>query len=317
MRKAPALLVTLALATAACTCGPRPGVKDTAAPSWPADAVLSASAVTPTTATLSWPAASDTPPAPLPPSAPLRYRLFRDGALVSETFALTADVTGLQLGEGHVFKVEAGDSSDNWTSDGPEADVAGAPLAPKAPPLDPTVATTVCEATQFLYTGADAVQQGVTPGSLRCAAVALLRGRVSSATGEGLGGVRVSIQGHPEWGFTFTRGDGQLDFVAEAGQHTVDYQRSGHFPAQRVVTLRARQWGHAPPVTLVTKDKRATELTTTAGGLHASTPRTDKDGTRNTWLYFPPGTQSSLRFADGGTRALPTLHVRATEYTVG
>ena len=306
--RARALLATLlTLTLPACACGPG---KDTTAPTWPADAVLRASSVTPASASLSWPAASD--PSPL-----VRYRLFRDGALLTESSALIFDVTGLQLGEGHVFKVEAGDASDNWTSNGPEADVAGAPPTPKAPPLDLTVATNVCEATRFLYTGPDAIQQGVTPGSLRCKFVALMRGRVSSTTGEGLGGVRVAIQGHPEWGFTFTQGDGQFDFVVEQGQHTVDLRRSGHFPAQRIARLRAGQWGHSPPVTLLKRDQQVSELSPMKGGLHTSTPQSDKDGTRNTWLYFPPGTQTSLRFADGGTQAISTVHVRATEYTVG
>jgi len=308
MRTTPALLSMVAVAVGACS--PPQTPKDTTPPHWPRDAVISASSVTPGTAALSWPAAADT-------SSPLRYRLFRDGALAVETAALTADVADLVLGEGHVFKVEAGDSSDNWTSDGPAADVAGAPPAPRAPPLDSTVATTVCEATRFLYTGADAIQQGVIPGSLRCQAVAGLRGRVSASTGEGLGGVRVAIQGHPEWGFTLTQGNGQFDFVVEGGQHTIDFQRSGHLPAQRVVTVRAGRWGHPPPITLLKKDSRVTEVAPMTGGLHTSTPQTDKDGTRNTWLYFPPGTQTSLRFADGGSMSLSSIHVRATEYTVG
>ena len=122
-------VLVMAMLGAACTCGPGP--KDTTPPTWLPDAALRASSVTPTFATLSWPAASDASP-------PVRYRLSRNGAVVSESSALSLDVTGLHLGAGEVFKVEAGDSFDNWTSNGPEADVAGAPPTPKAPPLDLT-----------------------------------------------------------------------------------------------------------------------------------------------------------------------------------
>src|SRR2546429_6843850 len=44
---------------------------------------------------------------------------------------------------------------------------------------------------------------------------------------------------------------------------------------------------------------------------------TDDAGTRRTTLLFPPGMQAALVMPDGSTRPLTTLHVRATEYTIG
>src|SRR5207249_6331515 len=44
---------------------------------------------------------------------------------------------------------------------------------------------------------------------------------------------------------------------------------------------------------------------------------TDTDGTRQATLLVPQGTQAQLTFANGTTQALTSLHVRATEYTVG
>ena len=44
---------------------------------------------------------------------------------------------------------------------------------------------------------------------------------------------------------------------------------------------------------------------------------TDADGTRQATLFFPQGTQAQMYLPDGTTQPLTTLHVRATEYTIG
>jgi len=44
---------------------------------------------------------------------------------------------------------------------------------------------------------------------------------------------------------------------------------------------------------------------------------TDVDGARQATLLFTPGTQATMLRPDGTTQPLTTLHVRATEYTVG
>jgi hypothetical protein len=46
-------------------------------------------------------------------------------------------------------------------------------------------------------------------------------------------------------------------------------------------------------------------------------PVTDADGARQATLLFPQGVQATMTLPDGTTQALTTLHVRATEYTVG
>src|SRR5208283_1710277 len=45
--------------------------------------------------------------------------------------------------------------------------------------------------------------------------------------------------------------------------------------------------------------------------------QTDADGSRQATLLVPQGTQASMTLPDGSTTPLSTLHVRATEYTVG
>jgi hypothetical protein len=44
---------------------------------------------------------------------------------------------------------------------------------------------------------------------------------------------------------------------------------------------------------------------------------TDKDGSRQATILFPQGTTATMTLPDGTTQPLHTLHVRATEYTVG
>ena len=46
-------------------------------------------------------------------------------------------------------------------------------------------------------------------------------------------------------------------------------------------------------------------------------PMTDASGSRQATLLFNPGTTAQMVMPDGGTQPLSTLHVRATEYTVG
>ena len=63
-----------------------------------------------------------------------------------------------------------------------------------APPVDPTVATTLYAATEFLPIRA-----------------AVLRGQVKDRDGQPIPGVTITVLGHPEFGTTTTRTDGMLD----------------------------------------------------------------------------------------------------------
>jgi hypothetical protein len=44
---------------------------------------------------------------------------------------------------------------------------------------------------------------------------------------------------------------------------------------------------------------------------------TDANGNRQATLFFPQGTQATMTLPDGATQNLTTLHVRATEYSLG
>jgi len=48
-----------------------------------------------------------------------------------------------------------------------------------------------------------------------------------------------------------------------------------------------------------------------------ASPVIDLDGRRQATLLFPQGTQAAIFNPDGTSRPITTLHVRATEYTIG
>ena len=45
--------------------------------------------------------------------------------------------------------------------------------------------------------------------------------------------------------------------------------------------------------------------------------RADSDGSRRVIVLFPAGTTATMTLPDGSSQVLTTMHVRATEYTVG
>ncbi|HEY5545027.1 MAG TPA: hypothetical protein VIK50_03140, partial [Gemmatimonadaceae bacterium] len=64
-----------------------------------------------------------------------------------------------------------------------------------APALNRTVATTMFDATQFLYAGANPIQTGVTSGTIKPARVSVLKGKVKSRADAAISGVEISILG--------------------------------------------------------------------------------------------------------------------------
>ena len=108
---------------------------------------------------------------------------------------------------------------------------------PPAPPLDRTVITTLAEAAQFLYTGPNAMQKGVASDALNPKHIAIVRGKVSDAAGEPVVGVKVSILGHAELGWTLTRADGVFDLAVNGGGPLVfAYAKEGFIATQRTLS---------------------------------------------------------------------------------
>jgi len=232
-----------------------------------------------------------------------------------------AATIGSQAGD--VLSVTVTDAAGNT---GPATQVAasgGLPPDPTtvAPALDAGGVTNLAAATAFLYTGPNPIQTGVAAGTIEPVRVAVLRGRVLTRAGAPLPAVTVSVLGHPEFGQTLTRADGLFDLAVNGGGVlNVRYDKAGFLPAQRQLTTPWRDYVWLPEVALIPVD---TEVTTI--DLTAATPMqvargsavTDADGTRQATLLIPQGTMATMILPDGTSRALTTLNVRATEYTVG
>lgn len=190
-----------------------------------------------------------------------------------------------------------------------------------APPHPAGVATRLADSTAFLYSGPNAIQTGVVAGTIEARRIAVIRGRVSDRDGAPMPAVRVRVLGHPEFGQTFTRADGQYDLAVNGGARlTLQYDKSGVLPAQRQVETPWRNFVAAPEVALVALDDKATVVdlaSSQAMQVAMGSVVGDSDGIRQVAAFFPGGTSARMRLADGSETALPSITFRATEYTVG
>ena len=89
---------------------------------------------------------------------------------------------------------------------------------PSPSPSIPTCRPTSPTRSSFLYSGANRVQTGVAPGTIKTDAASPSCAAASrTATGSGLGGVAITVLDHPELGRTITRADGGYDLAVNGG----------------------------------------------------------------------------------------------------
>jgi RHS repeat-associated protein len=189
-----------------------------------------------------------------------------------------------------------------------------------APPLDRTIATDFASATKFLYTGSNPSQTGVATGVIDPLRAAVLRGQVCAPSGQPIAGAQITVLSHPEYGITATGADGIFDMTVNGGGLvTVVYTGTGYLPAQRQVQAPLLDYVWLPEVVLIPLDSAVTTIDLAAPGMQAArgSPVSDADGARQATILFPPGTTVTMTLPNGTTLPLTTLHVRATEYTVG
>jgi YD repeat-containing protein len=216
---------------------------------------------------------------------------------------------------GHTVRLEAADRAGNASA---PVDVTFT-LNTQSPGA--TTATTLADSTQFLYTGSNPVQPGVAPGTIDPVRAAVLRGRVQTRDGSPLAGVTLTVLNHPEFGHTLSRADGMFDLAVNGGARlTVTYTKDGLLTAQRQAQAPWQDYAVLPDVVLIPQDTQVSVIDLSAATpvqVARGSPMTDADGTRQATLLFPQGVQAAMQFADGSTRPLTVLHVRATEFTVG
>lgn len=241
----------------------------------------------------------------------------------AEADAEGAFALALPAAAGDTVTLTAQDSAGN-TSTPAQLTLAGAlPPDPAdvAPPLPTTTITPLSEATAFLYTGPNPIQTGADPAAFTPHRAAVLRGRVTTPTGNPLPGATVTVHGHPEYGQTLTRADGWFDLAANGGsQLTISYVKDSYLTAHRTTQTSWHKYSLLPDVTLLPADPAVTHVEFTdaapARMIHATTV-TDHDGSRRASLFIPAATTADMQLPDGTSQPLTTAHVRITEYTVG
>ena len=166
-----------------------------------------------------------------------------------------------------------------------------------APKLDTTIATNIGDASEFLYSGSNPIQKGVTAGTISKARVSIIRGRVLNEKHQPLKGVGVTILKHDEYGSPITRDDGMYDFVVNGGAYlTVNYERIGYLSAQRQVDARLLLYRHADDVILMPLDTVVHHVDVSMPQIVQGDQVTDSLGVREPALFIRPGTSTNLVF---------------------
>lgn len=205
---------------------------------------------------------------------------------------------------------------------GPKEETAKEP-AQVAPVVETKEATSVADATSFLYEGEDKIQEGVEPGAIKEKRVAVLRGTVTTRVDSPIEGVRVSVADHDEYGHTATQADGGFDIAVNGGGPlTLVFEREGYIPVQRMVEVPWQDFTDVDPVVMVPFDGKETDVDPTAPDAPAyevakgSTVGTGEDA-RTATLLFEKGTEAEMELPDGTKKEVTDLDVRVTEYTQG
>ena len=130
------------------------------------------------------------------------------------------------------------------------------PPSPEPPAVDPTIASTVFDVSEFIYSGAGAIQTGMAPGTIEPARTAVLRGRVTDRSGAAVKGVTVKVLGSPEYGQTATDSSGAYTLVVNGGDRfTLTLGKAGFVPVQRPVEPGWQRWESLETVVLTPRQE--------------------------------------------------------------
>jgi hypothetical protein len=201
----------------------------------------------------------------------------------------------------------------------PMSEVLPADATIGAPALSKTVSTPTALSTAFLYSGTNPIQTGVQPGAIDSARAGAVRGRVVDRNGQPAAGVTVTILGHSELGQTLTRSGGLWDLAVNGGGDvTVRFSKSGYLPVQRTISL---PWQKVRAVDEVVLTPLSPSVTTIDFSQPVQVARgdvsTDGNGTRRVTMLFKQGTSATVILPNGSVQPVSTLHIRASEFTVG
>ena len=246
-------------------------------------------------------------------------------AVTIDQVDLSAGRSTLAVGGAAVGMLVLGLAAGAVLLSGNESETADPTLQPDQPDWQPQIAApsnpfdpprTLSQQAQFLYTGDDPIQAGVSEETIEPTQAAVLRGRVTDRSGSPVDGVTVTVQNHPEYGETTTRATGLFDMVVNGGGTVVaNFESTDYLPVQRKLPARQTNYEALPEIALVPKDSSPSQVAMNATETQIARASTsnDGDGQRRPTIVVPPRTVAQT--PDG---SMPEqLTIRATEYTVG
>ncbi|PZS04571.1 MAG: hypothetical protein DLM69_01740 [Candidatus Chloroheliales bacterium] len=146
-----------------------------------------------------------------------------------------------------------------------------------------------------------------------------IHGKVTDRASSPLAGVQISILKHPEYAPLTTDATGSFTMTVNGGGViTVNYSKTNYLPAQRQVFAPWQDDAWLPDVVLIGLDSHVTSVDFAQPmEVARGSTNSDPDGQRQATLMFAQGTGATMMLPDGTRQPLPSMHVRATEYTVG
>lgn len=173
---------------------------------------------------------------------------------------------------------------------------------------------------EFLYTnsGPGQIQFEVELDSMTSKQASLLVGVVRSTDGEMLPGVKVSLKGAPEFGYTYTRKDGEYTLLVRGGPNRIlEFERDGFVKMQRVIDSQWSETVGVPPVLMTPVTMPETLVSFPVSSVQvarAPAPMSeDSYEQRRPTFLFLPGTTAEAVMPDGSAVPLSELHLQFSE----
>jgi RHS repeat-associated protein len=188
-----------------------------------------------------------------------------------------------------------------------------------APDLDRTVATTLAESSAYLYQGDNPLQKDVDEKQLDSKRLAMLRGRAIGADGAPLAGVKITVKDHTEYGYTYSRGDGNFEMAVNGGARlVVNYELDGYLTVQRAVQPGWQRYVVIDDAGLTPSSAQATRVTADGNDTQTITgePIEDDYGARQPLVVIEPGTSATAQLPNGDKQSLDGLTITVTEYPI-
>ena len=149
---------------------------------------------------------------------------------------------------------------------------------------------------------------------------AIITGRIQDRMGNALGGLRVSIKEHPEYGTKQTDSAGGFSIPVEGGGVvTVVYEKDGFITSHRQVEVAWNNIANVENVVLLPEDALATTVSFDGNpatvATHKSSTITDAFGNRSLTMVFTGDNRVYTKDANGNEIELTSITTRATEFT--